>query len=143
MVKDEKGVMARQNPEGSGSARKNKSVASSVGLRSGLRQSGRPLRGGFLGTAEAVPLSKTDRLRANAHSCGKAAGMGPPLGPVVEKGLTVSVSLTVSGSFASLRMTAGTHNGNYKDKSEIQGSFASLRMTARTNNSKNRQQQEQ
>jgi hypothetical protein len=40
------------------------SVASPFGLRSGLRQSGRAFRPRFLGTAEAVPLSKTECLRS-------------------------------------------------------------------------------
>jgi hypothetical protein len=37
------------------------SVASSFGLHSGLRQSGGRFAAVFYGTAEAVPLSKTDR----------------------------------------------------------------------------------
>jgi len=51
----------------------------------------------------------------------------------------VEVGLAVSGSFASLRMTAktgkgngkdnGNDNGNGKDKDKIRGFFASLRMT--------------
>jgi len=37
------------------------SVASSFGLRSGLRQSGGRFAAGFYGAAKAVPLSNTDR----------------------------------------------------------------------------------
>jgi len=66
-----------------------KSVASSFGLRSGLRQSSRPLRGCSFGTAEAVPLSKDgSHCRAKAHIsksrygapdlCGALSDVGPP-----------------------------------------------------------------